>query len=272
MKGRTRVIEATEIPKKPRPRRWVRDVSAARATQPAALWTAAIATLTLACASLAPAQNSEVSLRVKIHDGNRQRHKQTREDVPSEAVVWLSPLSGTQLLPAHPQRNYTLAQRDKQFTPHLLVVPTGSSVDFPNLDPFFHNVFSLFNGKRFDLGLYEAHTHRAVRFDREGVSYIFCNIHPQMGAVVIALSTPAYAISQPGGLVVLHNVPFGNYRLHVWAENVPLGQLILLERDVRIESIHAQLGDLQLQTSGDIMDHHENKFGKGYPAEPHGIY
>lgn len=272
MKGSTSVSKATQKRIKPQLRRCFKEVVAGPATQAAALRAAAIATLTLACATLAPAQNSDVSLRVQIHEGNRQRYKHTRDIIPSEAVVWLSPLFATQLPPERPQRNYTLAQRDKQFTPHLLVVPTGSSVDFPNLDPFFHNVFSLFNGKRFDLGLYEAHTHRAVRFDREGVSYIFCNIHPQMGAVVIALNTPVYAISQPGGLVVLHNVPFGNYRLHVWAENVPLGQLTLLERDVWIDSTHTQLGELQLQTSGDVMKHHENKFGKEYPADPRGIY
>ena len=266
------MIEATQIPIKTQIRRCFKNEAAAPSTQPATLRTTAVLTMMLACATFAPSQTSEVSLRVQIHGGNRQRHKQTRDIVLSEAVVWLSPISQALSLPARSQRNYTLAQRNKQFTPHLLVVPTGSSVDFPNLDPFFHNVFSLFNGKRFDLGLYEAHTHRAVRFDREGVSYIFCNIHPQMGAVVIALDTPLYAISHPGGLVVLQNVPFGNYHLHIWAENVPLGQLALLERDVKIDSIDAQLGELHLQTSGDIMDHHENKFGKDYPADPHVIY
>jgi len=90
---------------------------------------------------------------------------------------------------------YRLIQKDKMFTPHLLVVPIGSQVEFPNQDPFFHNVFSLFNGKRFDLGLYESGTSRSVRFDREGVSYIFCNIHPEMGAIVLALNTPYYGIS-----------------------------------------------------------------------------
>src|SRR5246127_2367910 len=104
------------------------------------------------------------------------------------------------------------------FTPHLLVVPMGSQVEFPNQDPFFHNVFSLFNGKRFDLGLYESGTSRAVRFDREGVSYIFCNIHPEMGAVVLALNTPYYAVSGAAGMVTIHNVPPGSYRLHLWSE------------------------------------------------------
>ena len=79
------------------------------------------------------------------------------------------------------------------FTPHLLVVPVGATVAFPNADPFFHNVFSLFDGKRFDLGLYEAGSSRNVHFERKGISYIFCNIHPQMAAIVIALTTPLWA-------------------------------------------------------------------------------
>ena len=86
-----------------------------------------------------------------------------------------------------------LQQKNKTFEPHLLVVTKGSTVDFPNRDPWFHNVFSLFNGKRFDLGLYEAGTSRTVHFDREGISYIFCNIHPEMSAVVVVLASQYFA-------------------------------------------------------------------------------
>src|SRR5579884_3159489 len=84
-------------------------------------------------------------------------------------VVWLQP---PYLVSAAKPSHFRLVQKDKKFTPHLLVIPLGSTVDFPNLDPFFHNVFSQFNGKRFDLGLYEAGSTKAVRFDHEGVSYL----------------------------------------------------------------------------------------------------
>ena len=108
------------------------------------------------------------------------------------SVLWLSPVQPVPMEPAteasHP--TYTLLQKNRMFTPHVLVVPLGASVSFPNADPFFHNVFSLYNGKRFDLGLYEKGTNRQVVFSREGVSYIFCNIHPEMSAVVLALKTP----------------------------------------------------------------------------------
>ncbi len=183
----------------------------------------------------------------------------------------LRPPATPKAQPRAPQ-NYTLTQKDKQFIPHILVVPTGSSVDFPNLDPFYHNVFSQFNGKRFDLGLYEAHTHRAVRFDRDGVSYIFCNIHPEMGAVVIALSTPYFAISKADGNVTIPGVPPGSYRLNVWAENVAVDRLNALSRVVDISPSSNALGSFELQASGDIMTHHQNKFGESYTPEPKDKY
>src|SRR6202042_2454388 len=181
----------------------------------------------------------DVSAHVRVTKarGASRASRQSSADV----VVWLTP-KGNPLIP-RAQQNYTLIQKDKQFIPHILVVRTGSSVDFPNLDPFYHNVFSLFNGKRFDLGLYEAHTNRAVRFDRDGISYIFCNIHPEMGAVVISLSTPYFGVSTPDGTLVIHNVPAGSYRFNIWAENVPADRLNALSRVVEISPSNTQLGN-----------------------------
>jgi hypothetical protein len=197
-----------------------------------------------------------------------KKHK----DVPSAAnvVVWLSPLRPGVVAPMVPARQplYRLVQKDKMFTPHLLVVPTGSQVEFPNQDPFFHNVFSLFNGKRFDLGLYESGTSRSVRFDREGVSYIFCNIHPEMGAIVLALNSPYYGVSGENGVVALHNVPAGNYRLNVWSENGQLANPNASERIVQVSTDAVHLGDITLQTATDALAHHKNKFGEDY--EPSG--
>jgi hypothetical protein len=150
------------------------------------------------------------------------------------------------------------------FTPHLLVVPTGTQVEFPNQDPFFHNVFSLFNGKRFDLGLYESGTSRSVRFDREGVSYIFCNIHPEMGAIVLALNTPYYGVSGENGVVALHNVPAGSYRLNVWSENGQLANPNVSQRIVQVSTDPVHLGEIALQATTDALAHHKNKFGEEY--------
>jgi plastocyanin len=215
-------------------------------------------------AAMGHAQTADASIHVEVsHHHEPAASKQTSN---AGVVVWLTSNSALPPSPAaRSMLHYTLVQKDKQFSPHILVVPTGSNVDFPNLDPFFHNVFSLFNGKRFDLGLYEAHTQRSVLFDRDGVSYIFCNIHPEMGAVVVALSTPYYAISSRDGNVVLHNLPSGRYRLHLWAENVPLDRLEILSRNVDIGHQNIDLGSISLAASGNVMTHHQNKFGESYP-------
>ena len=207
------------------------------------------------------AQAADVVAHIAVtrqHDSAAAKHMSN-----GGVVVWLTSDTNSSSQPAARQ-HYTLIQKNKQFNPHILVIPTGSSVDFPNLDPFFHNVFSLFNGKRFDLGLYEAHTQRSVQFDRDGISYIFCNIHPEMGAVIITLSTPYYATSSRDGSVVLHNVPPGSYRLHVWAENVPNDRLEALSRDVSAGQQNTDLGVISVETSGDVMNHHKNKFGESY--------
>jgi plastocyanin len=216
----------------------------------------------------------EVSAKVLMHaplQASGKKRKDT-QDVHSAAdvVIWLSPLKPSAVPSVLPVRQggYRLVQKDKMFTPHLLVVPTGSQVEFPNQDPFFHNVFSLFNGKRFDLGLYESGASRSVRFDREGVSYIFCNIHPEMGAVVLALSTPYYGVSGQNGVVLLHNVLPGSYRLNVWSEKGQLKDASMSQRIVQVLADPVHLGDIMLQVATDPLANHKNKFDEDYqPAE-----
>ncbi|MGH9582128.1 MAG: hypothetical protein ACRD4O_04240, partial [Bryobacteraceae bacterium] len=162
-----------------------------------------------------PRQNSGAELRLRLASSLPGHHRA----VP--AIIWLEPLPGTPVLPFVPHGRYTLLQKNRTFTPHLQVIPVGSVVQFPNDDPFFHNVFSLFNGKRFDLGLYEAGSSKSVTFSHPGVSYIFCNIHPEMSAVVMTLSTPLYAIADASDSFVIRHIPPGDYTLHFWAEGVP---------------------------------------------------
>src|SRR5260221_12538840 len=153
-----------------------------------------------------------------------------------DVVVWLTPLPATSSTDAAPlaptRRRFTLVQKSKTFTPHVLVVTVGAEVDFPNKDPFFHNAFSLYEGKRFDLGLYESGSTRVSRFDRAGISYLFCNIHPEMSAVIIALDTPYYATSDKAGDITISNVPAGRYTLHVWREGTSQETLKGLTRSV----------------------------------------
>jgi len=180
------------------------------------------------------------------------------------AVIWLKAQPGTAAVPFQPQGPYTLLQKNRMFTPHLLVVPVGSVVHFPNADPFFHNVFSLFNGRKFDLGLYEAGSTKEVDFTREGASYIFCNIHPEMSAVVLALSTPLYAASDSTGTFTVHGVQPGDYELHVWVEGLPEPEQDRLKRIVHIGRGLTDLGVVDVATGSARPSGHLNKFGQPY--------
>ena len=111
-----------------------------------------------------------------------------------------------------------MIQKDKMFTPHVLAVPVGGSVSFPNLDPIFHNAFSNFNGQIFDVGLYKPGSSRTVAFKRAGIVRVFCNIHPQMSAVIVVLDTPYFAVSNKAGAFEIADVPPGEYQLHVFHE------------------------------------------------------
>jgi hypothetical protein len=209
----------------------------------------------------------EVSGKFLVKPQIQPAGKKHKEELSvANVVVWLSPLRPGGAMPMLPTRQpvYRLVQKDKMFVPHLLVVPTGSEVEFPNQDPFFHNVFSLFNGKRFDLGLYESGTSRSVRFDREGVSYIFCNIHPEMGAVVLSLNTPYYGVSGENGVVALRNVPAGSYRLNIWSENGQPANPEVSQRIVQVSTDPVHLGEITLQKTVDTLAHHKNIFGEDY--------
>jgi len=155
-------------------------------------------------------------------------------------------------------------QRNKGFEPHVLVVPVGSLVEFPNRDPFFHNVFSLFEGKRFDLGLYEAGSTRNVVFDKPGISYIFCNIHSEMSAVVIAVNTPYYGISDQSGRVAIPHVPPGRYTLRIWYEETLPEGLNSLTREVTISEDASSLGAMRLPATN-MPQGHQNIYGHDYP-------
>lgn len=182
----------------------------------------------------------------------------------SEAVVWLTPV-GTKVDPPHqnPSEVPKLVQKDKSFRPDLLVIPVGGKVEFPNSDPFFHNVFSLFEGKRFDLGLYESGTTRFVQFDKPGISFIFCNIHAQMSAVIITLTTPYYGVSDPRGQLTINDVPPGRYELQIFHAAVPPDALRALTREVTIAPGQNTLGNFTLAET-DTLVAHKNKYGHDY--------
>jgi plastocyanin len=131
------------------------------------------------------------------------------------AVVWPDAPS-----PAG-RRTVVLDQRNLGFSPHVLVVRVGTTVDFPNNDRVFHNVFSFRDGKVFDLGMYPVGELKHVTFDRAGLSRIFCNIHPGMAAYVMAVDSPLFAISDQSGAFTIPEVPPGAYQYHAWRAGAP---------------------------------------------------
>jgi len=181
-------------------------------------------------------------------------------------VVWLIPTMGEPERPVQPPRR-KLEQRDKRFVPHVMAVEVGTEIDFPNHDPFFHNVFSVYDGKVFDLGLYANGESRPVRFDRPGVSYIFCNIHPQMSAVIVAVETPWFTVSGPDGGYAIKDVPPGEYRLRFWHERSDPRQTAALTRVVAIEASGADLGSVRLDETDYIAKPHLDKHGEEYESQ-----
>lgn len=226
----------------------------------------AAALFSLLIALTCVAQQPSATVRLNLH------WPQEAKSHPVPAVLWLEPQPGT-IVPAFTlHEHYALLQKNRTFLPHLQIIPVGSAVAFPNADPFFHNVFSFFDGKRFDLGLYEAGSTKSVLFSREGVSYIFCNIHPEMSAVVIALSTPIYAIASHDESFTLTHVPPGSYNLHLWVEGIPLGYLDGLVRTVHIEGGTLDLGTMEITAAVPATHEHANKFGKPYARSSNSPY
>ena len=153
-----------------------------------------------------------------------------------------------------------IAITDKVYAPHVVVVPVGSTVRFPNHDPFNHNVFSVSEPNTFDLGLYGRGEAKSQTFEHPGLVRIYCNVHPRMVAYVFVMANRLYA--QPGqdGSFGIDNVPPGRHRLHVWHERIP-SEVV---KDVTAGAVN----DLQiaLNARGYRWQPHRNKHGRNYPT------
>jgi plastocyanin len=224
------------------------------------------AAFTTAGLSAKPALGQQTAVTVQVHVSNQGKGKSVRGS--GDVVVWLRPLDAAAASGEAGPKRQKLIQSHKTFEPHVLVVRAGSVVDFPNRDPFFHNVFSLFEGKRFDLGLYEAGATNSVRFDRVGVSFLFCNIHPEMSAVVVSVDTPYFGVSDGAGNVTIANVPDGRYEVHYWSERGLPESLKQLIRTVSISSSSRSLTPVQIAENPDFTTAHKNKYGQDYTPPP----
>ena len=189
-----------------------------------------------------------------------------RKNSDTGIVVWMTPLTrslskpGDRARSAHPR----IVQRNKRFDTRLLAVEVGTTVDFPNDDPFFHNVFSRFDGRQFDLGLYEAGKTKGVQFNRAGVCYIFCNIHSEMSTVVVVVDTPYFVKLNAPGEYRFTELPAGQYQLNVWAERCAPETLKASSRLVTVGSTPTTIPAIVLPESRDRVVPHANKYGRDY--------
>jgi plastocyanin len=131
-------------------------------------------------------------------------------------VIFFSDLPAVKAAPMQA----SIAQKDEQFSPHLVAVTAGSSVAFPNEDPFFHNVFSLSRGSSFNLGRYPSGSSRSRTFNRPGIVKVFCEIHSQMSAVIRVFDNAWFTIPVDDGTFTISDVPPGEHTLVAWHERI----------------------------------------------------
>lgn len=214
-------------------------------------------------AQAASAQQAPVTAQIEIVKDKTS----TPSTDASNVIVWLKPLDADNDAKSNAQGTRPspqIVQKNKTFEPHVLVVQVGTVVRFPNKDPFFHNIFSLFDGKRFDLGLYEAGTTKSLHFDHAGVSFLFCNIHPEMSAVVMAVQSPYFGVSDHNGRVTIANVPDGRYLMHVWYERSMPESLNSLDRVVTISAASRSLEMVRVVEDPHFTLAHKNLYGQDY--------
>lgn len=173
-------------------------------------------------------------------------------------VIYLEPKAGA--AKAAPSK-VQMAINGRNFAPRVRVVTTGSTIEYPNQDPFTHNVFSTTAGALFDLGSYGSGTSKSSEFKKAGAFPIYCNVHAKMTGYVVVVNTPWHAQASNDGRWEIPRVPAGKYALTVWHERAkPVA--------AEVEVLATGLASLEtrLDASGFKIVPHKNKFGKDYPG------
>ena len=187
--------------------------------------------------------------------------KRGQNPVLPETLVRLEPV-GLRAPKIAPGR-FQMVTRGKMLVPHVLAIPAGSTVEFPNDDPISHNLFSLSSNNAFDLGLYRRGAGKSEKFDTPGLVNVYCSCQPNMSAVILVMDTPYYAFSDSSGNYSLTNVPAGRYRLIAWNEQG--GET---ESPIEITSAGTVTGSvaLMIDSRNYRLAQHLNKLGKAYEA------
>lgn len=180
----------------------------------------------------------------------------------SEVVVYVDGVKARGRASTRPN-TATMTMRGKAFTPRVVAVPVGGTVEFPNDDPLFHNVFSVSGDNRFDLSLYKRPRKGLQTFEHPGVVKVYCNIHPQMAGVVMVADSPYFAKAEPDGSFRIEDVPAGKYTVKAFQEKAPL---VAVEVTVPAQG-EVKVAGLDLDASNYKRVQHKNKFGKDYSSE-----
>ena len=186
--------------------------------------------------------------------------KRGQNPVAAETLVWVEPVAGR--APRVTPGTFQITTRNKTLVPHVLAIPVGSTVTFPNDDPISHNLFSLSSNNAFDLGLYRRGAGKSQKFDTPGIVNVYCNVHPNMSAVIHVMATPYFAFADANGNFSVPNLPPGRYRLVAWNEQG--GQN---EAPVEIAAAGAPPAiALTLDSRNYRASQHMDKAGKPYKA------
>lgn len=198
------------------------------------------------------ARATEVSGRVQVQGRSNPNAVTT--------IIYAESVDGH--TPIRPVRR-KLAQENKSFTPSVLAIPAGSTVDFPNEDPIFHNVFSLSRPEPFDMGLYRAGASKSRVFSQPATYRVFCNIHPQMTAVILVLPTSWIVEADSSGAYRI-GLPPGRYRITAWSDRAQPSST-----EITVGSEAASVPELSLNESNYVELTHKNKYGQDYTKNPY---
>jgi plastocyanin len=185
--------------------------------------------------------------------------KRGQNPVTTETLIWLEPTSGTRTT-HRPSVIAQMTTRGKTLLPHVLAIPVGSTVNFPNEDPISHNIFSLTAANQFDLGLYRTGAGKSHLFEKAGIINVYCNVHPNMSGVIHVMATPYYTFADTGGAFALPDVVPGKYDLVAWNEQGGV---------TRIGAVDVPASgnvEVTLDSRGYRATQHPNKLGKPYEA------
>jgi len=206
--------------------------------------------------SAAPPRAASVSGQVTI----QERPGEVTEDIQN-VVVFLEPVGApTSRAPKLPTTKTSIALQSRQFSPRVRVVTLGSKVEFPNQDPFNHNVFSKTNGG-FDTGVYGRGKTKDQVFSDGGVYPIYCNVHPRMTGFIITLGTPYFTQAGNDGRFTLENVPPGAYKLNAWHDRTTL-----VTQDLTVPATGVANMRIELDARSYKYVQHKNKLGKDYTS------